>query len=164
MTMIRIAGVVNDSVVDGPGIRYTVFTQGCEHNCKGCHNVHTHDRQGGYDIAVDDLLEQVRNNPLLDGITLSGGEPFLQPKACAELATKVHDMGLNVFSYTGYTFEQLLRLPDMKELLEAVDILVDGPYVEGMRSLSLKFRGSRNQRVIDVKKSMEQLKVVEIEW
>jgi anaerobic ribonucleoside-triphosphate reductase activating protein len=164
MTMIRIAGVVNDSVVDGPGIRFTVFTQGCEHNCKGCHNVHTHDRQGGYDIAVDDLLEQVRNNPLLDGITLSGGEPFLQPKACTELAVKVHDLGLNVFSYTGYTFEQLLKLPDMKELLEAVDILVDGPYVEGMRSLSLKFRGSRNQRVIDVKKSMEQLNVVEIEW
>ncbi|MGN1020751.1 MAG: anaerobic ribonucleoside-triphosphate reductase activating protein [Aristaeellaceae bacterium] len=154
---IRIAGTVNDSIVDGPGYRYTIFTQGCPHHCPGCHNPQSHDFEGGRTVDTETILRQVRENPLLDGITLSGGEPFCQPEACRALAEAAHDLGLSVWCYTGYTWEKLMQEADPARLalLEAVDVLVDGPFILAQRSLELKFCGSRNQRLIDVKKTRQ---------
>ena len=154
---IRIAGTVNDSIVDGPGYRYTIFTQGCPHHCPGCHNPQSHDFEGGRVVDTDTILRQVRENPLLDGITLSGGEPFCQPEACRELAEAARDLGMSVWCYTGYTWEKLLQEADPARLalLDAVDVLVDGPFILAQKSLELKFCGSRNQRLIDVKKTRQ---------
>ncbi|MBM6828982.1 anaerobic ribonucleoside-triphosphate reductase activating protein [Anaerotignum lactatifermentans] len=158
---IKISGVVNDSIVDGSGFRLTVFTQGCPHHCPGCHNPQTHDPEGGFWSDTEDILRVAKENPLLDGITLSGGDPFEQPLPCAELAKGAHALGLNVWTYTGYTWEALLAEGgDKKTLLESTDILVDGPFLERERSLELRFKGSRNQRTIDVKKSLESGKIV----
>ena len=138
-----LAGTVEDSIVDGPGIRYTVFVQGCPHHCPGCHNPQTHDFAGGSRADTEKILEEIRSNPLLSGVTFSGGEPFCQP---------------------GYTYEQLLemgkRRPAVLELLELSDLLVDGPFVEEQRDLTLLYRGSANQRVIDLKKTREHGTVV----
>ena len=154
---IRIAGTVNDSIVDGPGYRYTIFTQGCPHHCPGCHNPQSHDFEGGRVTDTDTILRQVRENPLLDGITLSGGEPFCQPEACRALAEAAHDLGMSVWCYTGYTWEKLMQEADPARLalLDAVDVLVDGPFILAQKSLELKFCGSRNQRLIDVKKTRQ---------
>lgn len=151
---LRISGTVDESVVDGPGLRFVVFTQGCHHHCPGCQNPHTHDPEGGYDADTDELLALALSNPLLSGITLSGGEPFLQPVPLADLARKAKDAGLDVISYSGFTFEQILESPAAMELLREIDILVDGPFVEEKRSMDLKFRGSSNQRAIDVRESL----------
>ena len=153
----RIAGTVQDSIVDGPGFRFTVFTQGCSHHCPGCHNPQTHDPSGGTEHTVEELLERMRSNPLTDGLTLSGGEPFEQPEDCLLLAQGAHESGLNVWSYTGYLFEFLRDqgTEAQKVLLREVDVLVDGPFLLDQRTLSLPWRGSRNQRVIDVPKSLE---------
>ena len=154
---IRIAGTVNDSIVDGPGYRYTIFTQGCPHHCPGCHNPQSHDFEGGRVVDTDTILRQVRENPLLDGITLSGGEPFCQPEACRALAEAAHGLGMSVWCYTGYTWEKLMQEADPARLalLDAVDVLVDGPFILAQKSLELKFCGSRNQRLIDVKKTRQ---------
>ena len=154
---IRIAGTVNDSIVDGPGYRYTVFTQGCPHHCPGCHNPQSHDFEGGRVVDTETILRQVGENPLLDGITLSGGEPFCQPEACRALAEAARDLGLSVWCYTGYTWEKLMQEADPARLalLDAVDVLVDGPFILAQKSLELKFCGSRNQRLIDVKKTRQ---------
>ncbi len=158
---IKISGVVNDSIVDGAGFRLTVFTQGCPHHCPGCHNPQTHDPEGGFWSDTEDILRVAKENPLLDGITLSGGDPFEQPLPCTELAKGAHEIGLNVWTYTGYTWEALLAEGgDRQKLLEATDILVDGPFLEKERSLELRFKGSRNQRTIDVKKSLESGEIV----
>ena len=157
----RIAGIVEDSIVDGPGLRFTVFTQGCNFCCEGCHNPDTWDVSGGEDVSADDLIAQMRRNPLTDGLTLSGGEPFLQPDECVKLAAAARENGLNVWVFSGYTFEQLLHKPECKELLELTDVVVDGPFVLSERSLSLRWRGSRNQRVVDVVESLRVGVVVE---
>ena len=165
-TMLQIAGVVKESIVDGPGFRFVVFTQGCKHHCAGCHNPHTHSFEGGASVSVDSLLEQIRKNPLLDGITLSGGEPFEQAGACAELAEKVHGLGLNVMTYTGYTYEAIVMegcREGWKSLLAATDILVDGRFELDKKNLLLKFRGSENQRIIDVKRSIRENAVIPAE-
>ena len=158
----RIAGTVQDSIVDGPGFRFTVFTQGCSHHCPGCHNPQTHDPSGGTEHTVEELLERMRSNPLTDGLTLSGGEPFEQPEDCLLLAQGAHESGLNLWSYTGYLFEFLRDqgTEAQKALLREVDVLVDGPFLLDQRTLSLPWRGSRNQRVIDVPKSLENGDVV----
>ena len=150
-TMIRIAGVEPESFVDGEGIRYTVFTQGCPHHCKGCHNPATHSYNDGYLISVNEILQSIRANPILSGITISGGEPVVQPNACTLLAKGVHELGKTVWLYTGFTYEELQNYPKTRKLLENVDVLVDGKYVEELRDLTLKFRGSSNQRIIDLK-------------
>lgn len=152
----RIAGTVNDSIVDGPGLRFTVFTQGCPHRCPGCHNPNTHDPEGGYDVGTDEIVRQIRKNPLLSGVTLSGGEPFMQSAACLEIAKAAHDAKLNVWAYTGYTWEHLMKEndPGRMALLREVDVLVDGPYIADKRSLELDFCGSSNQRLIDVQQSL----------
>jgi anaerobic ribonucleoside-triphosphate reductase activating protein len=138
-------------------VRYAVFTQGCRRDCKGCHNPSTQDEKGGYFIEVQTILTQFDENPLLSGVTFSGGEPFLQPEPLAYLAEQVKARGKNVFTYSGYTFEELLRLiktdsvlgPAMERLLFFTDTLVDGPYIEEQRDLTLLFRGSSNQRLLD---------------
>lgn len=156
---IRIAGVVSESIVDGPGIRYTLFVQGCPHKCEGCHNPQTHDFCGGKDDDTDVILEKILENPLLDGVTFSGGEPFCQAKPLADLAKKIKQAGLNVISYSGYTIEYLIKNADENnaymELLKELDYLIDGPFIISMKSYECKFRGSTNQRIIDVKKTLE---------
>lgn len=159
---IRIAGVTNDSIVDGPGLRLAVFTQGCPHGCPGCHNPNTHDMHGGHDADTAQIVAALYENPLLSGVTLTGGEPMMQPAACAEIARAAHAEGKNVWCYTGFTFERLVleQNPERMALLRDVDVLVDGPFVYSQRSLDLRFCGSRNQRLIDVPQSLVQKRVV----
>ena len=149
---IRISGIVNDSIVDGRGIRLTVFTQGCPHHCPGCHNPQTHDFAGGRVEDTDVIFDMFRKNPLLRGITFSGGEPFCQPKPLLALAKQVHALHKDVTAYSGWTYEQLVSMhnPDVDALLNVCDVLVDGPYIEQQRNLELLFRGSENQRLIDM--------------
>lgn len=156
----RIAGLTQDSIVDGPGFRFTVFVQGCAHHCEGCHNPQTHDPAGGREMTTEEIIREMRSNPLTDGLTLSGGEPFDQPQDCLTLALAAKESGLNVWSYSGYLFEQLLADEKKSQLLKELDVLVDGPFVLSQRSLALAWRGSRNQRVIDVPKSLAAGEVV----
>ena len=161
---LRIAGIANDSIVDGPGLRLTVFTQGCPHRCPGCHNPQTHDFSGGSEGDTAEIIAKMRKNPLLDGVTLSGGEPFCQPEACAEIARAARELGLNVWSYSGYTFEELLQGTEaQKELLRELDVLVDGRFELEKRSLECKFRGSSNQRLVNVPASLQEGRAVELE-
>ena len=151
----RIANYIQDSIVDGRGLRFTLFTQGCPHRCEGCHNPQTHDFDGGREMSTDEIVAIILQNPLTDGVTFSGGEPFAQARDCAAIARAVREKGLNIWAYSGYTFEQLLAgSDDMRELLSLCDVLVDGPFILAQRSLSLKWRGSANQRVLDVPKSL----------
>ena len=159
----RIAGITNDSIVDGPGLRFTVFTQGCPHRCPGCHNPQTHDFGGGSEADTDEIIAKIKRNPLLDGITLSGGEPFCQPEACAEIARAARGLGPNVWSYSGYTFEELTErgTEAQRALLREVDVLVDGRFELERRSLECRFRGSSNQRLIDVPASLAAKRAIE---
>lgn len=154
----RIANTISDSIVDGPGLRFTVFTQGCPHGCPGCHNPDTHPIEGGREEAVEALLEQLQKNPLLCGLTLSGGEPFLQAGECARLAWGAKALGLNVWTYTGYTYEQLTAVgrEEWEDLLSATDVLVDGPFVMERKAYAALFRGSSNQRLIDLNATRAQ--------
>lgn len=149
---IRLAGIVRESIVDGPGLRFTVFCQGCPHHCPGCHNEETHDFDGGYDCDISKIIAAVDSDPLLDGVTFSGGEPFCQPKAFYNLAVELKKRNLNIMAYSGYTYEELISMNDeaVDNLLSAIDLLVDGRYMAGQRDLTLLFRGSKNQRVIDM--------------
>ena len=161
---LRIAGIEPESFVDGPGIRMTIFTQGCHHNCPGCQNPQTHDFNGGHFIEIDEILEMIEENPLLDGITFSGGDPMDQAAALIPLAREIKERGMNLVIFTGYTYERLMELaherPDMFELLTFADILIDGPFIMAKRSLEIKFRGSTNQRIIDVQQSLVEGHVV----
>lgn len=164
--LLRIAGTVNDSIVDGEGIRFTIFTQGCPHNCKGCHNPQTHDFNGGELVDTESLFEKIKANPLLDGVTFSGGEPFCQAKILAKLGEKIKSIGLNIVTYTGYTFEELYKNSDKNgwgKLLSVTDILIDGKFVLELKDWNTKFRGSSNQRYIDCQKSMESGTAIEIQ-
>jgi len=163
----KVAGLVQDSIVDGPGFRFTVFTQGCPHGCPGCHNPETHNPSDGTEMPVADVVKKLLSNPLTDGVTLSGGEPFMQGADCAAIARAAHENDLNVWTYTGFTFERLIELSEtdvcMKALLYETDVLVDGPFILTERSLSLKWRGSKNQRLLDAKRSVAERKPVSIE-
>ena len=153
--MLDLAGIVNDSIVDGPGIRMTVFCQGCPHHCSGCHNPETWQFGSGTPMEEARIVEIVRTNPLCRGVTFSGGEPFAQAEGFGKLARLLKEQGYEVASYSGYTFEQLIRgTQAQKDLLSAIDVLIDGPFVMAEKSLELSFRGSRNQRIIDVQKSL----------
>ena len=160
----RIAGLVQDSIVDGPGFRFTVFTQGCPHNCEGCHNPDTHDPDGGREMTVKQVIDAMLSNPMTDGLTLSGGDPFVQAADCAEIAKAAHANGLNVWTYTGWTYEELLSLSEqdegIKALLNETDVLVDGPFILSQKSYDVPWRGSKNQRLIDMKAAPESGKVV----
>lgn len=152
---IRLAGLMNDSIVDGPGMRLAVFTQGCPHHCPGCHNPQSHDFEGGEWGDTDEILAMAEENILLDGITLTGGEPFCQPEPCADIARRAHAAGLNVWCYTGYLFETLAKgTTEQQELLQHIDVLVDGSFLMAEKTLDKRFRGSANQRIIDVPASL----------
>ena len=156
--LVRIAGVVPESCVDGAGIRFAVFLQGCLHNCHGCHNPHTHDPNGGYALDTNEVIEQFKANSLICGITLTGGEPLLQIPAAIELAKAAKSAVLNVWLYTGFTFEHLP--PASAPLLDFVDVIVDGEFIISQRDLDLPFRGSRNQRIIDLNQSRSLKRIV----
>ena len=162
---LRLSGIIRESIVDGPGIRMVVFAQGCKHNCYGCHNPATHDLMGGYETTIGNILKAIKENPLLQGVTFSGGEPFLQAETFAILAREIHKLNLDVLVYTGYTIEQLIdgidENPAWRDLLSEADTLVDGPFIMAQRSLSIKFRGSKNQRVIDPRASIKAKKAIE---
>ena len=155
---IRIAGVVRDSIVDGPGLRLTLFVQGCPHHCPGCHNPQTHDPAGGSLCPPSRILEELDKNPLLAGLTLSGGEPVEQAEALLPLARAVAARGKNLCLYSGYTFEQLCKMqeqrPALAQLLSLCWLLMDGPYIAAQRDLSRPYVGSRNQRVLDLPASL----------
>lgn len=164
--MIRLYGIVNDSIVDGRGVRLAVFTQGCKHGCKGCHNPKSWKLDDGYEESVENILSKVKSNPLLDGITMSGGEPFLQPEPFLKIITEVKKIGLDVWCYSGYTYEEILcgNLKYSREILEKIDVLVDGKFEEDKKDLSLWYRGSSNQRVIDVQKSLLEKRIHILEF
>ena len=159
--MLDLSGIVGDSIVDGPGIRTTIFSQGCPHHCPGCHNPETWDFGCGTQIPVEDIVDIVRSNPLCRGVTFSGGEPFAQAAGFAKLARLLKEKGYEVASYSGYTFEELLDgSDDQKALLSSIDILIDGPFIMAEKSLEIAFRGSRNQRILDVPKSLAAGKAI----
>ena len=160
---IRLYGLVNDSIVDGPGFRLAVFTQGCPHNCEGCHNPESHAFDGGYLSDTDEIIKTMKENILLDGITLTGGDPFCQPEACGVLADAAHASGLNVWAYSGWTYDELLKNGERSELLKKCDVLVDGPFILAQRTLEKRFMGSKNQRAIDVQASLKAGQVIEID-
>ena len=163
---IRIAGLVRESIVDGPGLRFVVFCQGCPHSCPGCHNAATHDFSGGYDCEIEKILSAIEKDPLLDGVTFSGGEPMCQPEGFYELAREIRRRfpQMNIVTFTGYTYEELEMLaaenPDLQGLLDLTDLLIDGPFVEAQKDLTLRFRGSRNQRIFDMNATRQQKKPV----
>lgn len=153
--MLELSGIVTDSIVDGPGIRTTVFSQGCPHHCEGCHNPETWAFGTGTPMEEERILQIVLDNPLCRGVTFSGGEPFAQAEGFCKLAKLLKEKGYEVASYTGYTFEALLKgTKAQQELLRNIDILIDGPFLLNERSLELSFRGSKNQRILDVPKSL----------
>ena len=160
--LVRLAsGLQPDSILDGIGIRTVIWFQGCLHNCLGCQNPETHDLNGGFETDTKDICEELKTLKYQTGITLSGGDPFFQPKAALEIVKFAKDIGLNVWAYTGFTFDALLNGDENRlELLKYIDVLVDGKFVLDNKSLNCKFRGSTNQRIIDVKKSLEKGDVV----
>ena len=163
MAELRLSAPVQfDSIVDGEGLRAVIWTQGCPHGCPGCHNPQTHPFDGGTSVASEILIKQLKAHFYLDGVTFSGGEPMAQAAACGELAQAVHQLGMNVWCYTGYTWEALMEAkdPDQRAFLEQIDVLIDGPFLLAQKSLNLRFRGSANQRLIDVQASLKAQCVV----
>lgn len=162
---IRLAAPLqNDSVVDGFGVRTVIWTQGCAHNCPFCHNPGTHDFNGGKEFTLDEIYEELDNLPKQDGITLSGGDPLYQIDAVTEIAKYAKKIGLNIWCYTGFTFEEIMKMneknPKYLEFLSNIDVLVDGRFEIAKKSLNVLFRGSTNQRLIDMKKTLKYKKIV----
>lgn len=159
---IRISGVQKESSVDGQGLRYVVFTQGCKHNCPGCHNPETHSFTGGYFMDTEEIAQDLAENRILRGITISGGDPMEQPLALLDLVKRVKDMKKTVWVYTGYKYEELLEKQDetINEILRTIDVLVDGKYISHLHKEGLRYRGSSNQRVIDCKKTLEYGRII----
>lgn len=159
---VRLAsGLQKDSIVDGSGIRTVIWFQGCLHHCYMCHNPETWDLNGGIVFDLDDIKEEIKNLKYQSGITLSGGDPFFQAESATEIAKYAHECNLNVWCYTGFTYEELIEADDdKKNLLKNVDVLVDGRFENEKKSLACKFRGSTNQRIIDVPNSIEQGDIV----
>ena len=165
---IRLAAYLQpDSIVDGEGIRTVIWTQGCPHHCLGCHNPETWDFEGGELVDLEEVYEIIDSLEGQDGITFSGGDPFMQPAQCALIAKYARSKKLNIWAYTGYTFEALLTLAQTKteimDFLNEVDVLVDGRFVLEKKSYNCIFRGSTNQRVINVKESLKKKKTILID-
>lgn len=152
-----------DSIVDGPGLRTVIWTQGCPHHCKGCHNPQTHDFDKGFKVDVKDIIEQIRNIKLQRGITISGGEPFVQVEPLIEIAKTIKDeMNYDIWVFSGYTFEELISSKNKDknlEFLKYVDVLVDGKFEEDKKDYKLLFRGSSNQRLIKVKETLDSKEI-----
>lgn len=166
MKSVRLAmpEIQTDSIVDGEGIRSVIWFQGCSHNCLGCHNPETHDYNKGVEVSLDKVKEMIDELEFQSGITFSGGDPMMQVEALEELAKYTKEKGMNVWVYTGYTYEELLKMGESNEqyknVLNYIDILVDGKFILKQKSFDVKFRGSTNQRIIDVQKSLKQNKLV----
>jgi anaerobic ribonucleoside-triphosphate reductase activating protein len=160
---VRLAGIVNESVTDGPGLRIVVFFQGCKHHCPGCHNPHTWDALAGTEYEFIEVMNDIEDTPLIKGITLSGGDPFYQPESAAEIAREFHSRGKDVWAYTGFVWKELLEKGNAaaSDLISQCDVIVDGPYIQALRNPKLEYRGSDNQRIIRVKESLQQGKIVE---
>jgi anaerobic ribonucleoside-triphosphate reductase activating protein len=162
--MLHLAGIIRESIVDGPGIRFAVFAQGCPHHCPECHNEQTWSFEGGSESDPESIISEMKKNPLLKGITLSGGEPFCQAEEMALLAAEAHRAGFDVITYTGYTFEELAEKMKLEnsigKLLKETDILIDGRFLKDKKSYELKFTGSSNQRIIDVCGTLEKSKII----
>lgn len=147
----RVIDIVAGTTVDGPGLRTSVYMAGCQHNCPGCHNPQTHDPAGGMEMDIDEVIRVIDESGF--DVTLTGGDPLFQPEATAELARRLKEKGYGVWCYTGYTYEYVAIDPRLSLAIENVDVLVDGPFVHDERDLTLHFRGSRNQRLVDVRRS-----------
>ncbi|MBR6699061.1 MAG: anaerobic ribonucleoside-triphosphate reductase activating protein [Bacteroidaceae bacterium] len=163
LTVLRVLDILEDTTVDGPGFRTSIYLAGCRHHCPGCHNPESWNENGGGEISVDELMRVITNDPFAH-VTLSGGDPLLQASGCAELARRIKaETDKTIWCYTGYTWEHLLTEDDadVMSLLQNLDVLVDGPFVQALRNTDLLFRGSSNQRLIDVQKSLRSGKVVE---
>jgi len=161
---IRLASTLqSDSVVDGSGIRTVIWTQGCSHNCPSCHNPGTHDFNGGVEVDVEEIKQEISNLKNQTGITFSGGDPVFQIDALIELSKFIKELNMNIWVYTGFTYEQVLELPKGREMLEFIDVLVDGKFDISKKTLDAPFRGSSNQRIIDVQESLKTNNVVLIE-
>lgn len=169
--MIRLSGIVQESLVDGEGVRFVIFTQGCNHNCHGCHNPNTHDFNGGFITDNEYILDSIRQDPILDGVTLSGGDPFFQAKELIPLCKEISQMGLNIWAYTGFIFDEFLKFINnehcdkrinehMIEMLKYIDVVVDGPFILSKRTLLQSYIGSSNQRLINVKDTIDKNKIV----
>lgn len=158
--ILRIAGIVNDSITDGPGLRLAVFLQGCPRRCEGCHNPTAQPFEGGYDMSDEEIFAMIKKNPILSGVTFTGGEPFCQAERLIPLAKSIKETGLELAIYTGYTFEELLADEKMRQLACLADVIVDGEFIQAQRDLSQKFKGSKNQRIINVKGSLKSGKAV----
>jgi len=154
----------SDSIVDGEGLRTVIWFQGCPHSCPGCHNKATQSFDGGTKTLVSEMIKLLGNLTFQDGVTFSGGEPFAQPEGLAILAKEAKNLKLNVWTYSGYSFEELMKMaktnPWISKALQNIDVLVDGRFRIEEKSLSCKFKGSKNQRIINVPKSLKQGKVV----
>lgn len=166
MAKVKVGGFLDNSLVNGKGLRSVLFVSGCKHNCVGCHNEELKCFTYGEEQEIETVYKRIKNNlPLIKGVTFSGGDPMEQPLELAKLAKRVKELGLNIWCYTGYTFEDIINGSDdsKKELLKNIDILVDGPFVEDLKKDGLKFKGSINQRIIDVKESFKNKKTIELE-
>jgi anaerobic ribonucleoside-triphosphate reductase activating protein len=152
---IRIANYIQDSIVDGYGLRFTIFFQGCKLKCFNCHNPLTWPLDGGYLIEIEEIMNLIKGNKLLSGVTISGGEPFLQKESLLDLVKEIKKVNLNIIVYTGFIYEDLIQSNDkcINDILALADILIDGPFVQDLKSLELRFRGSSNQRAINLSKS-----------
>ena len=158
---IRLASpIVIDSVVDGSGLRTVIWCQGCCHGCSSCHNPDTHDVTGGFEKEVDELVREVLAVKMQSGVTFSGGEPMLQAKSCSIIARRLKEHGINIWCYTGFTFEELLNKPECQEFLQSIDVLIDGKFELSLKSYDLLFKGSANQRIINVPESLRQNDVI----
>lgn len=162
---IQIFGLVSDSIVDGPGLRFGIFVQGCSHKCPGCHNPESQPVIGGTTYTLAQIRDEILANKLISGVTFSGGEPFEQVDACAALAKKLKEDGYKLWAYSGYLAENLLSKaesdPATRTFLENIDVLVDGPFVESLHSYELDWRGSSNQRLVDMPKTISSGQIIE---
>lgn len=165
---IRLSGIAYESLVNGPGIRRVFFSQGCKHNCNGCFNPDTHDFNGGEERVIKDLIKDTLDNPMIKGVTFSGGDPFERAEEFSYMAREFKKAGLNIWCYSGYTFEEIIEKSkvnkNFRELINNIDVLVDGKFIEEEKDEEIKYRGSRNQRIIDVKKSLETNRVVTLNY
>lgn len=160
MTTISILEIVEDTTVDGPGFRTSVYSSGCPHHCPGCHNPQSWNIENGHPVEVDEILKVILDDPFAD-VTFTGGDPMFQPQGFTELAKGIREHSTkNIWCYTGYRFEELLQNPVQKALLEQIDVLVDGRFIEALKDEELRFRGSSNQRIIDVQASLEKVETV----
>ena len=159
--MISVLRIIEDTMVDGPGFRTSIYCAGCRHACPGCHNPQSWDFDGGTAMTTEDIMRVIEADPYAN-VTFTGGDPMYQPEGFAELAHAIRERTRKtIWCYTGFTFEVLLDNPRQRALLELIDVLVDGPFVKDLRDESLRFRGSRNQRLVDVRRSLQQGSVVE---